>query len=250
MRSSQAEKHKSNWEDLAELDPMWAVISHPERQFGKWDREEFLGTGREDVEKLMHSIRALGYPEARGSILDFGCGVGRLADAFLSHFDRYYGVDISELMLRQAKLFSSKPHAQFLMSDGDSLRTFSDGCFDLVYSSWVLQHLPDRATAIQMVQEFLRVLDRRGLLVFQLPSFIPLLHRLQLRRRLYELLKTAGVSAKVLYRTAGLHPSRMNFVSEEEVGSVVAKTGGKIIRIDRDVICGHTHSATYYVIRA
>jgi hypothetical protein len=29
----------SNWNALAELDPLWTVLSDPAKKFGKWDPE-------------------------------------------------------------------------------------------------------------------------------------------------------------------------------------------------------------------
>ena len=34
-------EEKRNWEDFAAQDPFWAVLSQPDRKYGRWDREDF-----------------------------------------------------------------------------------------------------------------------------------------------------------------------------------------------------------------
>ena len=38
-------KHRQDWEELAQVDPCWAILSDPNRKFGAWDVEEFFRTG-------------------------------------------------------------------------------------------------------------------------------------------------------------------------------------------------------------
>jgi len=40
------------WEELAQLDPLWAVASSPRLRLGKWDEQEFYEAGRRKVRKL------------------------------------------------------------------------------------------------------------------------------------------------------------------------------------------------------
>lgn len=249
LPKSRLGKYKSNWEDLADLDPLWAVLSHQERKYGNWNREDFLSTGRDEVQKLMRHATQFALPRDRMALLDFGCGVGRLTETFLRYFEHYYGVDISEKMLLQAKnMTRAAAECNFILTAGDGLLFFRDNSFDLVYSSFVLQHMPRHTIEFQ-ISEFLRVLRHHGLLVFQLPSYVPLVHRLQPGRRLYQLLKAARISKQFLYNKMGLHPNRMSFIPEEEVMIILQKSGGELVEVERDRICGHTLSATYYVTR-
>src|SRR4051794_14384082 len=81
-RVSGIEKHHDDWEQLAELDPMWAILSSPERRFGGWDEAEFFATGDQEVARLLARIDELGGLNGRAAALDFGCGVGRVSRAF------------------------------------------------------------------------------------------------------------------------------------------------------------------------
>ena len=45
------------WEDLAELDPLWAILTVRERQFGKWNRDGFFASGQREIDALMSACR-------------------------------------------------------------------------------------------------------------------------------------------------------------------------------------------------
>ena len=64
---------------------------------------------------------------------------------------------------------------------------------DFIYSRIVLQHVNSRYAVRSYLSEFARVLAPGGLLVFQLPSHIPIRHRVQPRPRTYSLLRGVGV---------------------------------------------------------
>ena len=42
-------RHVRDWEELAELDPLWAVLSDPRRAGGRWPIAEFFATGEGEV---------------------------------------------------------------------------------------------------------------------------------------------------------------------------------------------------------
>ena len=71
---------KNNWESLAERDALFAILTDHRRMGGKWTGDEFMATGKAEIETVMHhlsSIRRI--PDYAGKALDFGCGVGRVA---------------------------------------------------------------------------------------------------------------------------------------------------------------------------
>jgi hypothetical protein len=61
---------KQQWEDLAEMDPFWAIITDPARQFGKWDVDEFFETGKHEARDLMETASKL--PPLREAGKKFG----------------------------------------------------------------------------------------------------------------------------------------------------------------------------------
>lgn len=95
-------RDERDWQDLAEMDPMWAVLSSRGKQHGGWDNEEFLSSGRTEIVGVIARADALGLPRRRGAALDFGCGADRLTRPLAECFESYVGVDISEEMLSNA----------------------------------------------------------------------------------------------------------------------------------------------------
>ncbi|PKM91847.1 hypothetical protein CVU82_01410 [Candidatus Falkowbacteria bacterium HGW-Falkowbacteria-1] len=240
------ESHKQNWEKLGEMDPLWAVLSDNSKRFNNWNLEEFLQTGEVEVENVYSVMRELNVGLNKGEVLDFGCGVGRLARHFLKHFDKYNGCDISKNMLERAKKINQDLSAEFF-ENGEDLKIFKDQKFDFIYSGIVLQHLPDKEMVKKYILEFYRVLKNDGLLVFQLPSKIPWRFRLQPVRKVYLFLKLLGLSDKFLYKQLGLYPIKMSAIEEEDMKNFLIKVGFKVLTIKDDSYCGPSvESRTYY----
>ena len=101
--------HQRDWDELAELDPLWAVMTCKEKHLGKWDPREVFDSGKREIEPLMRKIAGL--LGARKRSLDFGCGVGRFTSALSGYFTESNGLDISDRMVEKAKEFS--PQCKF-----------------------------------------------------------------------------------------------------------------------------------------
>lgn len=243
-------QHKSDWDAMGELDPLWAVLSHADGRFGKWDVEEFFRTGEAEIRQVMAHAEQLGHPMARGQALDFGCGVGRLTRALAAYFGTSVGVDISESMIERAQdLNTACQNCSFLLNTEPNLRIFPDEHFDMVYTTIVLQHIPSQSIIKSYILEFVRVTKPGGLIVFQLPSHIPLRRRLEPRRRLYHLLRGVGVSERVLYERLGLFPISMNAISTEDVLGLLRTVEVSVLEVQHEST-GPYVSATYWVTRS
>lgn len=240
------DRSKKHWEDMGDLDPYWAILTGPGTKHGKWDVDKFFGTGNEEISSLIAAAEKLGLPKHHDRALDFGCGVGRLTRALAPHFQNVVGIDISQSMLRQAEALNPLPNCRFLLNSSDSL-PFPTGQFDLIYTALVLQHVPDKESIRHYIAEFVRVLKTDGLLVMQLPNRVPLRRRLQARPRVYQWLRSAGVSEQVLYKKLGLHPIAMNFLPESEVVSIIESGGGTVLQTMVDERAGpHISGRLYY----
>lgn len=209
--------HKQDWENLAATDPLWAICSDPDKRQGRWDLDEFMSTGTAEAALVMERARSLGLPQRREFCLDFGCGVGRVTRALSLHFKNSVGVDISEMMTEKAAKLS--PQCTFY-----DLATFDfpESRFDLIYCNIVLQHQPSKAMALDYVGKFFKMVAPGGLIVFQLPTHIPLKNRLQPRRRLYHLLRSIGVPYRHLM-SVGLQPISMLAIPEQNVRDFIER---------------------------
>jgi SAM-dependent methyltransferase len=241
-------RHRRDWDDLAGEDLYWSILSDPDRRFSEWDADAFLASGRQEIAGALQRAASFGLPRAHGRALDFGCGAGRLTRALAERFDEAVGVDISERMIEEARHING-PAATFVVNVTPDLRLFADASLDLVYSSNVLQHIADTAAIRSYLGEFVRVLRPGGLLTFQLPSHIPLRHRLQPRRRVYHALRALRLPRRWLFRTLRLQPIAMIALRELEVGAAIAQAGGRVLAVDSASVAGSVLSSTYYVTK-
>jgi SAM-dependent methyltransferase len=205
-----------DWNDLAQVDPLWAVLSVDGKRRRRWDPDEFFATGEAEVEQILRTATELGRPALRRRALDFGCGVGRLTRALARRFDETVGVDVSERMLDQARrLNADGPNITFT-----SAQEPPPGPFDLVVANLVLQHLPSKALARVYIGRLIEAAaDPDGLVVFQLPTNLSLPQRIQPRRRLYAALRSHVDPGRL--HAAGLHPVRMLALPEADVRTTV-----------------------------
>jgi ubiquinone/menaquinone biosynthesis C-methylase UbiE len=221
--------HARDWEEMAAIDPLWAIMSAPEKRFGSWEINEFLRTGQEEIAGLMQSADALTLPHQRRRAIDFGCGVGRLTRALHDYFPECHGVDISRGMLQRARELA--PGCEF--REANDLRSFPARYADLIYSSLVLQHQPDKTHVTALIQDMVRVLAPGGLLVFQMPLHLPLRNRIQLRRRAYRIVRALGLPHTFAYERLKLSPIRMLSLPQRTVEDIVRKAGGVVVSIAR-----------------
>ena len=165
-----SERIRRQWEALGASDPYWAVLTHPDKRGGKWDRNAFFESGSAEIAEVEARLAALGLQPARRVALDYGCGVGRLSRALATRFDRVIGVDISRTMLDEARAANSHAaNIDFRRGTGRNLDSIDDASIDFLYSNIVLQHTPvDDQRAL--IREFCRVLAPGGTLVFQAPA--------------------------------------------------------------------------------
>ena len=241
------ERQQQDWERLAQVDPLWAVLTAPAQKGRGWDVDDFFATGEAELAHVFSVVDGLGRDPARGSALDFGCGVGRLTRALASRFETAVGVDISEAMVAQARqLNAAFPGCEFRVNAASDLGQFETGSFDFVYSSIVLQHLPSAADIERYVTEFLRVVVPEGLVVFGIPSHISFPYSLQPRRRLYGLLRRLGVSEDWMLRRTPLTPMRMTVVAETAIRNLLEEQGATLVHAE-PTDDGPVRTLRYYV---
>jgi len=99
------------------------------------------------------------------AILDIGCGEGTKLNSVVSNHQNATGVDISRYAITLAK--KKYPHLRFIHLSNEKL-PFKDEEFDLVYSTFVLEHTQDHQL---FLQEMIRVLKPRGKIVILCPNF-------------------------------------------------------------------------------
>ena len=221
-----------DWEELALLDPFWAIATAPTKRFNRWEAEPFFARGHRQIARLMEDAEHLGYPRSRTKALDFGCGVGRYTRPLADHFEESVGVDVSEEMVAQARQLNREvANCQFVVNVSRDLRDFPDHEFDLVHSRLVLQHISFTDVTDIYIAELVRVLRPGGLLWFQLPSAIPRRYRLGLRRRVYRALRRVGIAPTFLYQRLHLQPMRMTAVADDQVRTLLDTAEARLLDV-------------------
>lgn len=161
---------QKNWDLFGKKDPLWAILTHPDKKDGKWDLDAFFETGEREIKRLFRSLDRLDVSLTTSKALDFGCGIGRLTQALADHFDEVTGVDIAPSMIDLANKYNkNKANCHFVLNERDDLSVLPSDTFDLVYTNITLQHMAPQY-AFNYLREFGRILAADGILVFQLPA--------------------------------------------------------------------------------
>jgi SAM-dependent methyltransferase len=222
------ERHRRDWEELADVDPLWAILASPGGRGGRWDVEKFFASGEAEIGEVLAAAERLGYPHEHDRALDFGCGVGRLTRALGGSFREAVGLDISAEMVRLARKLNEGRNCRFEVNVRENLGGLESGSFDFVYTALVLQHMPRTELIRSYLGEFMRVLRPGGLAVFQTLAHLPLTLRLQPRRRAYALLRRAGLSHQLLLTRLNFVPTRLTTITEVDARRTVVAHGGTV----------------------
>ncbi len=160
------------WEKWGAQDPYFGVLTDPKFRREALDnaaKEEFFALGRHHVQQVLQTCRERldpGFNPRR--VLDFGCGVGRLVLPFAAHAEEVVGVDVSPSMLKEARENCERAgvHNVLLVMSDDQLSEVG-GCFDLVHSCIVLQHI-EIPRGMVLFQQLLDRIEPGGIGVLQI----------------------------------------------------------------------------------
>jgi 2-polyprenyl-3-methyl-5-hydroxy-6-metoxy-1,4-benzoquinol methylase len=156
-----------NWTELGKNDPLWAILTDPDKKGNRWDEKEFFATGETAIAGIFEELREAGHVPAAGKALDFGCGVGRLTQALAGRFASVDGVDISSSMVSRAGDFNRHPdRVRYHLNVRSDLATFPAGQYDFICSLIALQHTPSRFQRSYLT-DFFRLLRPGGVAYFQ-----------------------------------------------------------------------------------
>jgi SAM-dependent methyltransferase len=162
-----------DWQQVAVDDPYWGVLSAEDFRSTKLTEEtraQFFRSGEQFVTHLLALIARHFDPAFKPRrVLDFGCGVGRLAIPFARRTEEeVVGVDIAPAMLQLCRDNAAKLGVGNLTAvQGDDHLTAVTGKFSLVNTYIVLQHI-DPARGIVLIQQLLDLVEPGGYASLQL----------------------------------------------------------------------------------
>src|SRR5437667_2691487 len=159
-KSNASSAMRQDWNERARKDAFYYVATW--RQ--DWTLETFLESGEEEYRKLVQPVLdELQFVPEGGSMLEVGCGAGRMTASFARRFATVYALDISEEMQNLAmQHLAGLSNIHWMLGDGTNLAANPNESVDFVFSYLVLQHLPAEDVALTYVSEMLRVLKQGG----------------------------------------------------------------------------------------
>ena len=163
---------RSVWANYGTTEPYWSVLTSDTYRGTRIEsgiEEQFYDSGAMDVGVFFNACASnnLNVPTS-GRVLDFGCGVGRLAQHLSTKFDKYVGIDISapHLALAAKRMNDiGRRNVSF-----QSLTDFIDASetYDCFFTVLVLQHNPPPVMA-DLLRLLLARLETGGVGYFQIP---------------------------------------------------------------------------------
>lgn len=174
----QLRKMRRDWDRRARENARHYVVTGQ----SQWSDREFWESGkltmREDILNDLANI-CRGRDPSEMTVLEIGCGAGRVTRAFAGFFGTVYAVDISrEMVARARQAVREFPHVRIYRNNGKDLSVvrlhwwnrFGIGAgvqVDFVFSTMVFQHIPSREIVENYVREAHRLLRPGGLFKFQ-----------------------------------------------------------------------------------
>ncbi len=205
------------WSNLGAANPYWSVLTDARFDKDNFDKNaaDFWKSGV-DVVNFIKEVLALVEPGRNlTSILDYGCGVGRIMKGWDSNLVQ--GCDISQ------------PHLDICQDNcpGATLHKIEPGTcprgFDLIYSVITLQH--NRPELMKKcIESICKALNKDGLAFLHVPYFIEQIHRSD------ELME-------------------MNFITKAEFMEVIKPYCNLIHTTEKWDLCGGGIKNTCYIIK-
>lgn len=105
-------------------------------------------------------------------VLDFGCGVGRVMEAFheagVGVID---GCDISQGMLDHASQSPSLKDSRFFLGNGFDTGDTPQDNYDIAYAFLIFHHIPMRQTRIEILRALSKNLNKGGMIFVELKIY-------------------------------------------------------------------------------
>jgi trans-aconitate methyltransferase len=161
------------WTRYGQTDPHWSVMTNEAfraQAFTPAAKEIFYQSGAAEAKCFVDACARAGINvPSSASVLDLGCGVGRVGEHLSAHSPNYVGVDISAPHLELARSrFTElrRARSSFLLLN-DFLTSTSR--FDIFFSIIVLQHNPP-PIIVEILDRVLQRLNPGGVAYFQVPT--------------------------------------------------------------------------------
>ena len=145
-----------------------------------WSDDDFYRSGEETVECDIHSDMinvCQGKDPKQMTVLEIGCGAGRVTRAMAKLFGEVHAVDVSGEMVRQAReALRDFPNAHVYQNNGEDLGVVPEREFDFAFSTSVFHHIGRREIIESYVREVSRLLRPGALFKFEVQGCLEMDH--------------------------------------------------------------------------
>ena len=229
----QSNDHRQSLRKSMNIDPLLFSPEGREDVLRETVVSEWFDLGKKEIKNIMNYVESHGgYLNLRYRALDFACGIGETTRALSPYFSYCYGVEFTESLAKKAReLNGDCRNCVFLSNTEKHFRLFPDDYFDFIHVNASLQYFEKKKVVKSFIAEFVRTLAPRGILVFQLPCFIPLKQRVQPNKSLNIMLKLLGFNKGYIVEKLKLHPVKSIFFPENEIVLFLNLLGAKVIDI-------------------
>jgi SAM-dependent methyltransferase len=219
-------KHMGDfWDERAREDAFFFVDNRLD--YRNPDVERFWADGETDLRRVLELAGVAIQPG--DSIVDVGCGLGRLTRAARSlGAGRMHALDVSAEMLARAREYNAAlGDVTWVQGDGTTLAGIPDAVADGLVSHVVFQHIPDPQVTLGYVREMGRVLKPGGWAAFQV-SNDPGIHRPRNGSLKHRLARALGREPKGVEDPAWLGSA----VDLAELRTVAESAGMEVERVE------------------
>jgi len=211
---------KIKWDVLARIKPNYFIYSGIKNN----DENRYLNSGREDVQRLIidDDILKSKINFSNSSVLEIGCGNGRMSQFLGENFKKVYAVDISPRMIDLARRkLASFENIEFLVTDGSQL-PIQNNIADFVFSYIVFQHFPNIGMIEGNLGEIKRVLKDDGIAKAQFRGKVSTGGLLRAFKWYYGVFFSEKELRDILARN-GLRPLKIYKGNEKELWAIFGK---------------------------
>jgi len=148
------------------------VINEKKKSFISWYFEGKTGdilrkTITPNWDSTQGHLKLLNIPKIN-SILEVGCGIGRLLKELNKEIPVCVGFDASKDMIREGIQYCKETSVELIKCDGNGLLPLKDREFEYAFSIITFQHIPNTNTVKSYISEMYRLLKKEGFIKFQI----------------------------------------------------------------------------------
>jgi SAM-dependent methyltransferase len=217
------------WESKSKIEPYYSSVNDPSyllENLNETNKNRFFETGSDDLNHILNIIKDTKIDVDIITSMEYGCGVGRIANSFCKNFFYTYAVDLSESYLNFTKEYvdlNENNNIEYIkISNQKDISNLPN--VDLIYSVLVLQHNPPPISSV-IIEQFCKCLNPKGIAIFQIPTHNPYYKFIE--KEYLENIKSAC-------------DVDMHMLSQEQICKTVFDNNCRIIEIKKDYWTGRS----------